>query len=166
MRKQSLVCDTSLLLYLGRMENEDLLQMLFEKVYVTKQVALELDAGRLLRSDTINPRLFDWITLISISQGEMDALPPNRLGIGEQSVIAYAKIHANCVTGLDDRQARILAEHLGLKVVGMIGILLKAKRAGLLSSVRPFLEAAQAHGFRMAKELYEEAVRLAGEENE
>jgi hypothetical protein len=148
------------------MENEDLLRVLFEKVYVTEQVALELDAGRLLRSDTINPRLFDWITLISISQEEMDTLPPNRLGICEQSVIAYARIYANCVVGLDDRQARILAEHLGLKVVGVIGILLKAKRAGLLSSVRPFLEAAQAHGFRMAKELYEEAVRLAGEENE
>jgi len=57
MREQSLVCDTSLLLYLGRMENENLLQVLFEKVYVTEQVALELDAGRLLRSDTINPRL-------------------------------------------------------------------------------------------------------------
>ncbi len=48
----------------------------------------------------------------------------------------------------------------------MIGILLKAKRAGLLSCVRPFLEIAQTHGFRMAKELYEEAVGLAGEENE
>ena len=44
MRKQSLVCDTSLLLYLGRIENEDLLQVLFEKVYVTEQVVLELDA--------------------------------------------------------------------------------------------------------------------------
>ena len=166
MREQSLVCDTSLLLYLGRMENENLLNVLFEKVYVTGQVALELDAGRLLRSDTINPRLFDWITLISISQEEMDALPPNRLGIGEQSVIAYAKIHANCVVGLDDRQARVLAEQLSLKVVGVIGILLKAKRAGLLASIRPFLEVAQTHGFRMAKELYVEAVRLAGEENE
>jgi len=40
MHKQSLVCDTSLLLYLGRMENEDLLRVLFEKVYVTEQVAL------------------------------------------------------------------------------------------------------------------------------
>ena len=70
------------------------------------------------------------------------------------------------MAGLDDRQARVLAEQLGLKVVGVIGILLKTKRAGLLSSVRPFLEIVQAQGFRMAKELYEEAVRLAGEENE
>lgn len=166
MGKKTLVCDTSLLLYLGRIENEDLLQVLFEKVYVTEQVVLELDAGRLLRSDTINPRLLDWITLVSISQEEIDALPPNRLGIGEQSVIAYASSHVNCVAGLDDRQARVLAEQLALKVVGVIGILLKAKRAGLLSSVRPFLEIVQAQGFRMAKELYEEAVRLAGEENE
>ena len=59
-----------------------------------------------------------------------------------------------------------MAEQLSLKVVGVIGILLKAKRAGLLSLIRPFLEVAQTHGFRMAKELYAEAVRLAGEENE
>lgn len=69
------------------------------------------------------------------------------------------------MAGLDDRQARVLAEQLGLKVVGMVGILLKAKRAGLISSVRPLLDAAQAQGFRMEKELYQEALRLAGEEN-
>ena len=111
------------------------------------QVILELDAGRLLRSDTINPRLLDWITLVSISQEEIDALPPNRLGIGEQSVIAYANSHVNCVAGLDDRQARVLAEQLGLKVVGVIGILLKAKQTGLLSSVRPFFGDCPGSGF-------------------
>lgn len=166
MAKQSLVCDTSLLLYLGRIENQNLLPSLFEKIYVTEQVVLELDAGRLIRDDTINPRLIDWATLVSVSRNEIDALPFNRLGIGEQSVIAYASIHTNCVAGLDDRQARVLAEQLGLKVVGMVGILLKAKRAGLISSVRPLLDAAQAQGFRMDKELYQEAVTLAGEEND
>lgn len=92
MAKQSLVCDTSLLLYLGRIENQNLLPSLFEKVYVTEQVALELDAGRLLRGDTINPRLIDWATLVSVSRNEIDALPFNRLGIGEQSVIAQVSI--------------------------------------------------------------------------
>ncbi len=33
---------------------------------------MEIDAGRLLRSDTINPRLFDWITLVSISQEKIE----------------------------------------------------------------------------------------------
>ena len=33
---------------------------------------MEIDAGRLLRSDTINPRLFDWITLVSISQEKLN----------------------------------------------------------------------------------------------
>ena len=79
MGKDSLVCDTSLLLYLGRIKNHTLLQSLFEEVYVTEQVALELDAGRLLRADAINSRLFDWIKLVSISQEDIDVLPPNHL---------------------------------------------------------------------------------------
>jgi hypothetical protein len=33
---------------------------------------VEIDAWRLLRSDTINPRLFDWITLVSISQEKIE----------------------------------------------------------------------------------------------
>ena len=33
---------------------------------------MELYAGRLLRSDAINPRLFDWITLVSISQEKIE----------------------------------------------------------------------------------------------
>ena len=74
------------------------------------------------------------------------------LGIDEQSVIAYAKIHANCVAGLDNRQARVLAEQLSLKVLGVIGILLKAKHAGLLSSIRSFLEVAYlSHGQRIVR---------------
>lgn len=101
--------------------------------------------------------------MVSVSQEEIDALPPNHLGIGEQSVIAYAKKQTNYIAGLDDRVARLFAGQLGLEVIGMIGVLLKAKRAGLLPSLRPLLEEAQSQGFRMGIELHQEALRLAGE---
>ncbi len=86
MSKRALVCDTTVLLYLGR----------------------------LLRRDTIDPRQLDWATLVQIPSSVIDALPPNHLGIGEQAVIAYAQSHPGCLAGLDDFQARSLAEHLGL----------------------------------------------------
>ncbi len=89
MNKIAVVCDTSLLLYLGRIHKAELLTSLYERVYVPKQVVSELDAGRLLRGDTIDPRQISGISIISVSQKKIDALPPKHLGIGEKSVISY-----------------------------------------------------------------------------
>jgi predicted nucleic acid-binding protein len=164
MNKLPLICDTTLLLYLGRVDQAQLLPALFEAVSIPKQVALELDMGRLMRPDTINPRQLEWVTIAHVSQSDIDTLPPNRLGIGEQAVIAYARSNPNCKVGLDDRQARLLAEQMGLSVIGTIGVLLKAKRANLIPAVRPLLDAVRLEGFYLSNDLYQEALRLAGEE--
>jgi len=163
MGEQSIVPDTSLLLYLGRIGKVDVLPLLYKEVCVPEKVVRELDVGRLLRADTIDPSTLDWVKVVLVSQEEIDALPSSQLGIGEQSVITYVKSHAGYVAGLDDRLARLFAEQLGIKAVGMIGVLLKAKRAGLISSLGPVLESARTQGFRMSKELYQEALLLAGE---
>jgi len=163
MTNPAIVCDTTVLLYLGRIGQAQLLKALFQPVYVPEPVAFELDVGRLMRRDTINPRRLDWATLVPVSQQDMDALPPNRLGVGERSVIAYARLHPGCLAGLDDYQARELAKELGLKPVGTIGVLLRGKQAGLVTAVRPLLNALQSAGFRMSAGLYQEALQLAGE---
>lgn len=67
MPKASLVSDTSLLLYLGRIRQLHLLPSLFARVYIPQQVVLELDAGRLLRSDTVNPRHLEWATIVEVN---------------------------------------------------------------------------------------------------
>ncbi len=156
-------CDTSILLYLGRIGQLDLLPALFEAVFVPNQVVLELDMGRLLRADTVDPRQLTWATLIEVSGEEIENLPPNRLGPGERSVIAYALLHSHCLAGLDDRLARLLAEELGLKVIGVVGILLKSKRANLIPLVRPFLDQLREAGFRLQDDVYREALHLADE---
>ena len=163
MSRSPLVCDTTVLLYLGRIGCAHLIPALFAPVYVLELVVLELDMGRLWRPDTFNPREWAWIQVVSVSQDAINALPPNRLGPGERSVIAYARSQYGCVAGLDDLQARRLAEELGLAVVGTLGILLRARRAGLILSVRPLLDALIAEGFRIDADLYQEVLNLAGE---
>ena len=83
MPEQPLVYDTTTLLYLGRIGQADLLPALFAPVYVPEQVMLELDMGRLLRPDTFNPQDCTWATPVAVPQDAVDALPPNRLGVGE-----------------------------------------------------------------------------------
>lgn len=163
MPKTPLVSNTSPLLYLGRIDHLHLLSGLFEPVFVPEQVAIELDTGRLIRHDTVDPRSLDWIRLVAVPPGDIEALPPNRLGLGEQSVIAYAKKHQDLTVALDDRQARLFAQDLGLTVVGVVGLLLRAKRAGLIATVHPLLDAVYQQGFRLHPDLYAEALRLAGE---
>ena len=163
MPEQPLVCDTTVLLYLGRISQADLLPALFTPVYVPEPVMLELDMGRLLRPDTFNPQDCAWAAPVTVPQDAIDVLPPNRLGAGERAVVAYAHAHQGCIAGLDDLQARRLAEGLGLAVVGTLGVLLRAKRAGLLSIVRPLLDALNAQGFRLDSNLYQDVLGLAGE---
>ena len=102
MSDESLVCDTTVLLYLNRIEMLKLLPSLFKDVYVPREVVLELDMGRLLRNDTIDPRKIEWVQIIEVSRNDIEKLPKNRLGKGERAVIAYAQSKTNCIVGLDD----------------------------------------------------------------
>jgi predicted nucleic acid-binding protein len=56
-----------------------------------------------------------------------------------------------------------LAERVGLKAVGTLGILLLAKQRGLIPIVQPLLDKAVDQGFRLGRALYHEVLRLAGE---
>lgn len=64
---------------------------------------------------------------------------------------------------LDDRPARRLAEAAGLNVIGTLGLLLEAKRAGVLSTVRPELDKLVATSFFLGPQLYERLLETAGE---
>jgi hypothetical protein len=55
---------------------------------------------------------------------------------------------------LDERDGRKIAKSLGLQVTGILGILLRAKQTGELSSLQPAIEdLTQKAGFRIAPEL-------------
>jgi predicted nucleic acid-binding protein len=114
---RTVVCEPTVQLYLGRINQLGLLPALFSKVFIPQQVVTELDMGRLMRRDTVDPREYDWANLVSVTRSEIDQLPPNRLGMGERAVIAYAQAYNRDIVGLDDYQARMLGERMGLKVV-------------------------------------------------
>jgi predicted nucleic acid-binding protein len=65
---------------------------------------------------------------------------------------------------LDDRRARQVARvTYGLRVKGAPGVLVASKKAGFVTSVRPFLEQMLARGYFLAPAVVERALREAGE---
>jgi predicted nucleic acid-binding protein len=60
---------------------------------------------------------------------------------GEAEAIALATELKADIVIIDERGARQLATHAGLSVTGVLGILLRAKRAGQIPAVRPEFKA-------------------------
>ncbi len=159
----AIICDATVWLYLGLLSQVDLLNRLYDRVITTETVCRELDAGRLNRQNILDPRHLPWVTLVEAEAQSIAALPENRLGPGEQSILAYALDHHIPIVGLDDRQAREFAGRLGLHVIGTVGLLLKARRDGLLMSLRPLLTQLRQEGFYLSESLEEFALRQANE---
>jgi predicted nucleic acid-binding protein len=90
-------------------------------------------------------RGFDWIKPIqSTSIGQTSILL--ELDKGEKHTLDMAcKHHADWVI-IDEKVGRNMAEYLGLKVTGTLGVLLKARQQGMIPSFIDCVEAMQAHG--------------------
>ena len=77
--------------------------------------------------------------------------------------MAYAVAHSIQVVGIDDRQARLFAQRLKLQVIGTLGILLRAKRDGIIPALKPLLEQLMRERFYLSQELLEFVLHEAGE---
>jgi len=104
-----------------------------------------------------------WLVERALAQALPAAIRHAGLGTGESEALALAlEVRADRVL-LDELAGRRMAQRLGLPVLGSLGVLLAAKRRGLIPNVREPLDALRNSGFRMDDELFENALRTAGE---
>lgn len=83
---------------------------------------------------------------------------------GEAASIALAMELGATLLLLDEKEGRHAADRLGLKVVGVVGILLETKAKGEIDRVRPHLDALrQTAGFFLSQSVYQSALVLASE---
>ena len=130
----------------------------FQSIYVPPAVMQEIR--------TVRPRP-DWVIVQPLQQPLSADVLRASLGAGESQVIGLAieltLTKRDMVVILDDLPARRLAEGLGLFVLGTLGILMLAKRRGVISVLRPLLDLLRNHDFRIADNLYEQVLKSSGE---
>lgn len=157
-----LICNTSPLQYLHQLELVRALRTLAATVVVPPAVVHELAVGRSLGLNVPDVAVFTWIT--TRRPASFAALPlVTDLGPGETEVLALGLESPESVVVIDDAAARRVAETLKLRLTGTLGILLDAKRAGLVSSIRPLLDQLDALGFRLAAHTRAAVLERAGE---
>lgn len=65
---------------------------------------------------------------------------------------------------IDDKDARVIAQLNNLQVTGTLGILLKAKKTGLISSVKQLIDRLRAeHHFWIKEDMYQKVLHIAKE---
>jgi predicted nucleic acid-binding protein len=64
---------------------------------------------------------------------------------------------------MDDRAGRRVAVGLGIPVIGVLGVLILAKRAGAIPQIRPLVEGLIKSGYYLSGTVIDDALRLAGE---
>jgi predicted nucleic acid-binding protein len=159
------VADTSVLINLCRVGQGELFARLFGEVIIPPEVANEF--ARLSSA----PRFAGLSLPAGIRQQAATTVPPllqtaTGLDPGEFAALALAvEIHADAVL-VDERLGHEYALKLGLRPLGVLGILLRAKSCALLSEVRPVLDDLQKDaGFWVSQSLRDQVLGLAGETN-
>lgn len=85
------------------------------------------------------------------------------LGLGESAVLSMAKIMPRMTAVLDDLAARRCAQSLEVPMIGTIGLLLMAKKQGILPEVGAALDAVCAAGLFIAPKHLTAVREAAGE---
>ena len=158
------VADTSVVINLCCVGQGGLLRQLFGEIVIPPTVAAEF--ARLASSA---PRFAGLTLPEGIRQQAPTTLPAllrSAIGLdpGEAAALALAvEIHADAVL-LDERRGREAASQLGLRAIGILGLLIQAKSAGILAAVRPVLDDLQRDaGFWIADPLRQQVLSLADE---
>ncbi len=156
------VVNASPLIILGKLSQIDLLIKLTDTLVVPEAVAQEIEQGE--HNDPA--RL--WVehegrNFISESPPLGTVIANWDLGDGESHVISWALKNSDYEAILDDLAARRCAQTLSIPVRGTLGVLLLAKKSGLIPNIDTLLNDLSTAGFHINPNILETIRNLAGE---
>jgi predicted nucleic acid-binding protein len=160
------VTDTSPIMNLAIIGELSLLRDQFGEVLIPRAVLEELRVEENLPgSQSVRDALkAGWIRIEAVKQDPLVRAMERDLDKGEAEAIALAmQVNADWVL-MDERDGRKAAKSMKLKMVGVLGILLKAQREGRLKSLKQAMDRLREKaGFYVRADLYS-AIIGEGEE--
>jgi predicted nucleic acid-binding protein len=140
----------------------EVLRELFGTVTITRLVKDEITGGpRRPGARELEAAMRDgWIR---VAPTPLETWRLTGIDAGEASTIAVAVQHDGALVLMDDALGRAQAAALGLELLSLPDILLAAKRARLVRSVKPIVSKLARRGFTISKSSREALLHEAGE---
>ena len=160
------VSDTSAITNLAAIQSLQLLPQLYNSVTIPAAVYRELVEIDPPVPGTLEVMADPWLVVRQVeNQSMVDRLHEEvRLDPGESEAIALVlELKADLLL-IDERRGRAEADRLGIKITGLLGILVEAKQKRLITAVKPFMDAliSTSH-FRVSSRLYAQILQMVDE---
>lgn len=158
------VSNTTPLIGLAVIERFDLLRQLFGRLYIPEAVYREaVVAGREAGGAKQEVSTATWIETVKVQDRLAVEVLLDELDLGEAETIVLARELNAAWVLMDEKKGRRKVTELGLDKIGTVGILLKAKQAGLLSQIGPDVERLRRQGVSISQQVIEAVLRQANE---
>ena len=129
-----LIADSSALIALSIVDKLDILEKLFGEVYIPRAVYDEVSQENKNKSQELSLYCRDRVLDISSNINFNISL-----GLGEsEAMVLYKEKNADFLL-CDDKKAKKFARNFDIKVIGSLGVLLKAKEAELITKISPLI---------------------------
>lgn len=162
MKIDRVVINASPLIVLFKANLAHLLPQLFAEVLIPSAVWDEVIAGDPVDMAAQGLLNIDWAKRVEVAAVAPAILAWN-LGQGESEVLSVALDHSDYRAVIDDAAARRCARTLQVQILGTGGVLVLAKRRGLIPSVESSLQELRDAGLWLSDEIVSLLIQQAGE---
>lgn len=157
------IVNSTPLIVLSNIKYLHLLKDLYKDIYIPQAVYDEVTAKNDSACQQIKNNL-NWIHICKIQDQSQKRMYQAKLHDGEVEVMILAQQNQNKdLVIIDDNSAKKTAKYLGLTVTGSLGVILKAKKQGLIHSVITLMNQLIQNGFYITPEVYDFVKDEAGE---
>lgn len=155
-----LVADCSALIALASCDALPLLEPLYGDVFVPVAVFDECTVTNKPQSLKLNDYLKDKVKTV---RTDLSNAISGSADLGEeQAMLLYLQLGATNLL-IDDRRGKKIAQQNNINTVGSLTVLIEAKQAGLISAIKPAIEAIRQSTVFVADAILDAALRVANE---
>lgn len=158
-----IVSNSSPIIHLAKIGRLDLLQLLFDTIMIPRAVYRECVVEGGNRPEVELIKNAKWIRVIEVEDTNLVKLLKAQIDEGESETIALALEIGADVVLLDDYEAREKGKLFGLQITGTVGILLKARKEGLIKNLKKEIKNLQLSGFWLREKFIKEILKTVGE---
>lgn len=160
------ISDTSVITNLAAIHHLQLLSQLYNRVLLPEAVYRELADIEPPVPGTLEVQTASWLEIREVTNRETVERLQNeaKLDPGESEAIALTLELGADLLLIDERRGRAEADRLGIKITGLLGVLVEAKRKNLIDAAKPLIDALIATSeFRVSSTLYDRILDVVDE---
>ena len=158
------ISDATPIISLAKIDKLDVLSKFYNEVVLPQAVYDEVCSNPRYKSEAEMIQACAFIEIETITNNQsVKILRAAGLDLGESEAIVLADSLPDSLLLMDERKGRQIASSMGIRIIGTLGLLLQAKKQGLIKDIKQLLDTLIDANIRISESLYQSILEQADE---